>query len=72
VRSPNGYLTQFTYNTDPIPHVTQIAGPDGGFTLSYLQNQSVYEPFTSTPSGTTTFLQGRWATFRSRTPARAS
>lgn len=51
----------FTYNTDPIPHLTQINNVLGKgsecYTLGYLENQALSSPFTpSTSFGTTTLL----------------
>ncbi|HUS08289.1 MAG TPA: RHS repeat-associated core domain-containing protein [Bryobacteraceae bacterium] len=51
----------FSYNTDPIPHLTGITGPTGSseqYTFSYLGNQPLSAPFSPYPSyGTTTLLQ---------------
>jgi RHS repeat-associated protein len=61
---PNGaYETYtFTYNSDAIPHLTQIANIVGNaaesYTLSYLEGQTLMSPFTPQVSfGTTTLLQ---------------
>jgi hypothetical protein len=52
----------FTYNTDAIPHLTQInnmiQNASESYTLSYLENQALSSPFTPTVSfGTTALLQ---------------
>jgi hypothetical protein len=52
----------FTYNSDPIPHLTQISNMIGNgsesYNLSYLENQSLQSPFSpSVNFGTTTLLQ---------------
>ncbi len=52
----------FTYNTDAIPHLTQINNVIGkgseSYTLGYLESQPLSSPFTPTVSyGTTTLLQ---------------
>ena len=52
----------FTYNTDAIPHLTQINNVLGNgsenYTLGYLENQTLASPFTpATSYGTTTMLQ---------------
>jgi len=51
---------QFTFNSDAIPHLTGIANymwTGEAYTLWYLSNQALSDPFSSSSFGTTTLLQ---------------
>ena len=56
------YSYEFTYNTDPLPHLTSIRniiGSSENYDLSYLTAQNLNSPFPpGTGFGTTTLLQG--------------
>ena len=57
--APNASYT-FTYNTDPIPHLTTITNSissSENYTLAYAGNQALASPFDQTSFGTATLLQ---------------
>jgi hypothetical protein len=61
VRASGSYTHSFTYNSDPIPHLTAIDAtgvvPER-YTFAYLGSQTLYSPFSpQTAFGATTLLQ---------------
>ena len=57
----DGVTYQFTYNSDPIPHLTQITNAIGTaeqYTFSPLNGKPLYSPIDGSAQGTTTLLEG--------------